>query len=155
MTRKRRNSGFWECMKITESGCWEWQGYREPYGYGQVRINKKLHKTHRLAFELVYGYSPEVVCHRCDNPPCCNPLHLFGGTHADNVADKIAKGRARWSTLRGEACNFAKLTAKQVKQIRTRYAAGAATQTQLAHEYGVTQSAIWLIVHNKKWKEVA
>ncbi len=154
MPRKRRNSGFWECMNVTESGCWEWQGYRDPAGYGQIRIDKKLHKTHRLAFGLTYGYSPEVICHHCDNPSCCNPEHLFGGTHADNVADRQAKGRTRTGHIYGEACNFAKLSTDVVKQIRSRYADGSISQSQLAREYNVTQSAIWLIVHNKKWKEI-
>lgn len=154
MPRKRRNSGFWECMTITESGCWEWQGYREPAGYGQVRVERKLYKTHRYAFEQIHGHSPEVVLHKCDNPPCCNPEHLIGGTHADNVADRVSKGRTRTGQIHGEANNFAKLTADQVLAIRAAYAAGGITQTDLARQYNVTQSAIYLIVNRKKWSHL-
>jgi hypothetical protein len=154
MARKKRNSGFWECMIVTESGCWEWQGYREPGGYGQIRINGKLHKTHRLAFELTYGESPLVVRHTCDNPPCCNPNHLLGGTHADNVADKIERGRGRCGNLRGEQIGNSKLTTEDVLSIRANYKTGNFTLKELGEQHGVTYSMAWLIVHRKKWKHI-
>jgi len=151
-----RNTPFHDRLVATEAGCLEWQGYRETFGYGQIRINGKLYKAHRYAFELAYGPIPEglVICHRCDNPPCCNPEHLFLGTHADNIADRCAKGRTRTGHLYGEESVSAILTAADVISIRTQYAAGGVTQTGLASEYGVTQSAIWLIVHNKKWRNL-
>lgn len=155
MTRKRRNSDFWECMIVTETGCWEWQGSRDGDGYGQVSVNGKLQKTHRRAFELTYGYLPEVVRHyECDNPPCYNPAHLRGGTVADNVADKVRKGRGRSSCLRGELSTSAKLKASDVIQIRERYAAGGLTQRQLAKQYDITQAQVSQIVLKKKWKDV-
>jgi len=153
MARKKRGTGFWECMTVTETGCWEWQGCRYQ-NYGQVRVNGKLFRTHRLAFELTYGYLPEVVCHRCDNPPCCNPAHLFGGSHADNVSDRIAKGRSRYSTLRGEQGPGCKITAADVIEIRARYDAGELSQTQLGKLYGITQSQVHLIVRRKEWTHI-
>lgn len=75
--------------------CWEWNGNRSPYGYGRKRIKTVLYQTHRLAWAWVNGPIPAGLCvlHRCDNPPCCNPRHLFLGTQVDNNNDTISKGR--------------------------------------------------------------
>ena len=72
--------------------CWEWRGLRDKHGYGRKGPYKT---THRLAWEWANGPVPAGMCvlHRCDNPPCCNPDHLFLGTQADNLADMVAKGR--------------------------------------------------------------
>ena len=93
---------FW--TKVDRSGgpdaCWPWMGHRTRQGYGQVKILGKSTPAHRVAWELTNGPIPlgdhfgtTCACHRCDNPPCCNPAHLFLGTMADNVADRDAKGR--------------------------------------------------------------
>jgi hypothetical protein len=79
----------------THSGCMEWKGTRDKIGYGRTwHDGRSGYKAHRLAMKLA-GYDIEgwIVCHKCDNPPCCNPLHLFLGTHADNMHDAQAKGR--------------------------------------------------------------
>ena len=78
--------------------CIEWQGPRYPNGYGQVRLPKQRSRgAHRVAYEQAFGPIPEgmVVCHRCDNPPCVNPEHLFVGTQLDNQRDMRAKGRGK------------------------------------------------------------
>jgi len=89
---------FW--AKVDRRGldeCWEWQGSRTGRGrYGNVKVDSYTNApSHRVAWELTNGPVPEelCVCHRCDNPPCCNPAHLFLGTHQDNMIDKVAKGR--------------------------------------------------------------
>ena len=90
--------------KLTESGCWEWQGATAA-GYGRVKVWRKVVSAHRLAFQLA---NPEVdvkgfdVCHRCDNRRCCNPEHLFKGTRSENMQDCKAKGRLNHTVKYGE-----------------------------------------------------
>lgn len=90
------------------------------------------------------------VLHRCDNPPCCNPAHLFLGTRADNVADMIAKGRDRRGRFPGEKCNFAKLKESDVVEIRKRLA----PQKTLAAHYGVNVTTIQRIQYKQNWSHV-
>jgi hypothetical protein len=89
---------FWAKVKKTET-CWTWTAYRDPQGYGTFSVGPRAthapHRAHRVAWELTNGQIPDgsLVLHRCDNPSCVNPKHLFLGTHQDNQRDKVAKGR--------------------------------------------------------------
>lgn len=86
---------FWSQVKQgAPDECWEWQGRRNDDGYGQIRLGN-TYRAHRIAYKLAYGSIPDSlwVLHRCDNPPCCNPAHLFLGTVLDNNRDAAAKGR--------------------------------------------------------------
>lgn len=80
---------------VTEAGCWEWQRYRLWTGYGRMSVDGRMANAHRVAYELYKGPIPAgmYLCHHCDNPPCCNPEHLFAGTAQDNADDARAKGR--------------------------------------------------------------
>lgn len=80
--------------------CWPWKAYRDRHGYGKINIRGDVHYASRIAFLLANDDWPAAVCHRCDNPPCCNPAHLFGGTQVDNYRDMERKGRSG----AGKAC---------------------------------------------------
>jgi hypothetical protein len=88
---------FWS--KVDRSGgpdaCWPWMAYRNRDGYGSFRVDDHTESAHRVAWVEENGPVPEGmdVLHHCDNPPCCNPRHLFLGTAADNARDSVAKGR--------------------------------------------------------------
>jgi hypothetical protein len=145
--RQRELSRAWARVltpAALEAGeCWPWPGAKNQAGYGQ--INRQGHQlAHRGAWAAVNGPIPEgmVICHRCDNPPCYRPSHLFLGTHADNIADRVAKGR---SFTRGAQDGRIKLTDEQVAAIRAERAAGSLLP-DIAHRYGVSKTLVGLIV---------
>lgn len=143
---------FWNKIKETETGCWEWQGSRRPDGYGRIMIGKRRRTTHRIAFLLHYGELPEgqLICHHCDNPPCCNPRHLFKGTPQDNSTDQYNKGRSTHGTRNGRA----KLTPDKVNEIRHLGSSGEVSLTQLAEQFKTSKQTIWNILHNATWKRL-
>lgn len=139
---------FW--AKVDKSGdCWLWTAGTDRRGYGKFRINYRHYRTHRFAWEDTHGTidADLCVCHRCDNPPCVNPAHLFLGTHTENHEDMVAKGRHPKGTTHG----MAKLNQKEADEIRDRYRAGGISQAQLAREHGVTQALISLVILRKTW----
>jgi hypothetical protein len=133
-------------------GCWPWNGNRSRRGYGRVKVLGRLHTASRLALECSGGPLPDgmYALHRCDNPPCCNPAHLFAGTIADNERDKVSKGRQ----MRGERHHKSKLTEQDVREIRRRGADGE-SQNSLARAFSVTQGVVWNILKRRIWKGVA
>lgn len=96
---------FWsKVAKAGQDECWPWTAYRNRKGYGQFGLKRDVVPAHRIAYFLVKGPIPDgfQVCHKCDNPPCCNPGHLFTGTNSDNVGDKCAKERQSKGNSHGE-----------------------------------------------------
>lgn len=139
-------------VEKTENGCWEWTGYKSRHGYGLKWWNGKRWLAPRLLFYLM-GFrltKADFVCHKCDNPPCCNPDHLFLGDTRSNTRDKVNKGRQ----AKGEAVGTSKLNKTQVASIRQRYYTGGVTQEVLAKEYGVSQVRVGSIVRNVGWATV-
>lgn len=136
------------------SGCWLWHGGTEAIGYGVIYGNKTPWKAHRLSYTLHCGPIPDGmhVCHRCDVRACVNPDHLFLGTHAENMADREAKGRNR--PPRGERSGNAKMTDAQVREVVARLANGE-QQAAIVQEMGVSASTISLIFKGKTWRHIA
>lgn len=133
------------------NGCWEWTAACFHNGYGKFRDGTKIRSAHRVAYEIYCGsIGSSTVCHRCDNPLCVNPNHLFLGTQKDNVSDMISKGRQAV----GERFSSHKLTPSGVREIRERYNAGGVTQQALAEEFGVDQKLISRVVRRLSWKHV-
>ena len=137
--------------QVTANGCWEWTGGRSRKGYGKTSHLNMTTLTHRLSAALFLGFklsSTKQVLHRCDNPPCFNPEHLFIGTSLDNVRDRDAKGRGGWAC--GEDAGPSRMTEEKVREMRREYAAGA-TQAELSRKYGVTARKIVL---GLTWKHI-
>lgn len=142
---------FWKNVDTKgPDDCWPWVGGKFPDGYGCCRIKGYSRYASRVAYELSHGVPPGkmFVCHSCDNPPCCNPAHLFLGTVADNSADMVSKGRSfkNKGTLNGGH----KLTEDDVNKIRRMLQDGK-SQHYIAETFGVSQGAIFNIASGKKW----
>ncbi len=165
----RRASRFWRKVDQPHvDSCWPWTGLKNEDGYGIAcgPTGRNVY-AHRWSWELLRGPIPDGMCvlHRCDNPPCCNPTHLFLGDRTDNAIDKTEKGRvprgaAHWTALhpelittRGERQYGAKLTDDDVRAIRTRAGSGEA-QRKVARAFGISQGHVSNIVRHLKWGHV-
>jgi hypothetical protein len=145
--------------KRTKTGCWEWSGCRDAKNYGRMGYaRKKLVLCHRVSWMAFRGPIPEgmCVCHKCDNPPCINPDHLFLGTRADNTRDAASKGRIRCNPekIKGQLHGMHKLTNDQVLEIRKRYVPYKTHSRILADEFHVCSASILNIVNRKSWKHL-
>lgn len=131
---------------VTETGCLIFTGSWTNAGYGQATVDGKRGYTHRFAYREANGRIPDGlhVCHKCDTPPCCNPEHLFLGTHAENLGDASRKGRMH----PGERNYNAKLDREKVRAIRS----ASKTNAELAAEYGVSQSLISRARRGLSWR---
>lgn len=139
--------------KGKEDECWEWPKINrvpKDVGYGQIRIGGKIWKAHRLIWTSIYGEIEKglELCHHCDNPPCCNPSHLFLGTCLDNQRDSAKKGRR--NNLTGEKNNNAKMTKEKVIRVHKLIASGN-KHKDIAAEMNVTVSCIRQIAHGSRW----
>jgi hypothetical protein len=175
--KAERAQRFWEQVaQSNPDACWEWQGGRYPTGYGRMYWTAKGNAyTHRIAYELTYGAIPEglFVCHHCDNPPCCNPAHLFAGTAKDNSQDRDRKGRhrapevvrqlAREGKLKGRATTFkpkgelnnrAKITPDIVRAIRRAAANGEGSAREIGLRYGLSRNHTAHIINRSKWAHI-
>lgn len=145
---------------LMPNGCLEWQGARQPRGYGQVIIGGKAWLVHRY---IVYCKITDVlernrflvdntvVRHSCDNPPCINWDHLIPGTQGENLQDAYDRGHRN---AKGENNAFSKITGLTVIAIRQQYGDGIVTQKQLAAKYGISQAHVSLIVRREGWQHV-
>jgi hypothetical protein len=139
---------FWSKVRKTDD-CWTWTAAVQGNGYGVFSMptghgKGRVERAHRVAWELSYGPIPEGmdVCHRCDNPPCVRPKHLFLGSWDENMADARRKGRTeRWQV---------KLSPVQVQEIRVRHGVLGETGASLARRFGVSPALVSMIVNEKR-----
>jgi hypothetical protein len=143
---------FWNRVKIGKPDeCWPYLGYKDTkmgYGYFIVIRTKRTEGmkwrrlAHRVAFFLYYKRDSKLcICHKCDNPPCCNPHHFFEGTYEDNNHDRANKGRAV-------------LMPAQVREIRQKYSSGHYSLSKLGIEFKVSKKTILNIVHRRQWNHI-
>ena len=151
---------FWSKVDIQKNNdCWNWKRGKTKQGYGIFWLNGSNIGAHIFSFILHFGkYETGLfVCHKCDNPSCVNPNHLFIGTPKENTQDMMKKGRMiigeKINVKKGEDCHLSKLTIKEIVEIRSTYkknVKGCGIRT-LAKKYGVRPFSIFQIVNNQTW----
>jgi len=134
---------------IRPNGCWEWQLGKDKGGYGKASANGGTIRAHRLSFSAFVRElgDNEQGLHKCDNPPCCNPEHIYAGTHQNNVDDKVRKGRQ----IKERQCWKTKLDLQDSVEIKVILSSGLVSQTKIGEMYGVSQFAISQIALGKSW----
>ena len=149
----RQDKFFGRIHRDPATGCQLWQGGKTGRGYGQLMYDGKLWYAHRLAWTMANGPIPDGqwVLHKCDVPHCVNPGHLFLGNNADNMADKVSKGR----NPHGEGHVRSKLTDHIVLEARELWRSGEHTVRSLAERYGVSGHTIYMAMTGKTWKHLA
>jgi len=169
---------FWS--KVSKAphpkGCWVWTANKVRRGYGHFSPQSRTtQKAHRFSYVLAYGPIPDglCVCHKCDNPACVNPDHLWAGTQKENMQDCAKKGRCMAQTHpervasgdrngtrtkpenypRSEDRYNAKITNAGADEMRAEYASGLVTLQQIADKYGVCRSTAWKVIHFKRYRD--
>lgn len=153
---------------IAANGCWEWTGARSARGYGTLEIKnpdwpESSVLLHRIAYQVCVEFIPDGLCvlHRCDNPPCIRPDHLFLGTNGDNIADKVQKGRQaagqsvrrNHAHLKGEVIVTARMTAELVMLIRRR-ARNGESYAAIARDIGFSATQVSAAARGKSWSHL-
>lgn len=138
--------------EIDANGCWIWKRNKNEFGYGQFTVDGSKVAAHRYSWERSNGAIADGmwVLHKCDTPSCVNPLHLFLGTHADNMLDCRTKGR----TAAGGRGRPTKLTASDVEIIRSLISDGL-PHSLIANRFSVSRSTVTAINRGKSWKHIA
>lgn len=163
-TKKPVEERFWARVEKTP-GCWIWTMARKKYflskyRYGRLNINGKNYRAHRISWEIHYGKIPKGLCvlHRCDNPCCVRPDHLFLGTRADNNRDTMLKGRKATGKRHGSYLHpeamARKFTKKQILELREYYKNHNITQEELAKRFNMSRAHVWRIVNRIAWTHI-
>lgn len=139
-------------IRVDENGCFNWIGSSSNGGYGLLyTASGRRERASRKSYEVFRGPigAGMIVCHRCDNPPCVNPAHLFLGTHKDNTRDAIRKGRLAMGSRHGHA----KLTEDVVREIRAMHQCGA-TLTEIRQRFNISAASVSNIYNRRRWTHV-
>ena len=138
----------------SKESCWGWKGSKHKQGYGMAYAQGAVIKAYRLSYLVNIGEIPEgiCVCHKCDNPSCVNPDHLFLGTQAENILDMDKKGRR--TPQKGAFNHNAKLSEAEVASLREVYSKGGNTISTLAKQYGLSISGCYSIIKRKTWSHI-
>ena len=151
MTVKNTEARYWSLVdKRGPNECWVWRGYRHKQGYGRFKWRGQNRLAHRLSVQFTTGKEiPWQVhaLHRCDNPPCVNPEHIFLGNHRANMADMRRKGRH----AHGERSGLAVLTEKEVKRLRVIGASKLLTHSEMALIFGIDKSNVTRVLNRQNW----
>ena len=162
----RDEARFWSKVEIKDSStCWLWSGSRKRNGYGNVTVSRLTLSANRVAYFISTNIDPldNQVCHSCDNPPCCNPAHLFLGTHKDNARDMVQKGRhrvdaAHRSILANRAMRKANsvstIPPTDVRLIRNIWEAGVFSRKFIMQNFHMTGNFFETIIHQDLWSGV-
>lgn len=142
---------FWQnVLAEPNSGCWLWMGSVGEHGYGQIAKDGGPKMAHRISYKMHHGNIPDGlwVLHKCDTRSCVNSEHLYAGTAADNMRDKVS--RCRQNSVRGEAAGRAKLSTADIKKIRSL----TGPSEEIGRLYGVSGHQIGMIRRRESWKHV-
>jgi hypothetical protein len=144
---------FWSHVVKSDdpAECWPWTGAFFNDGYGTFKLNYRQWRAPRLAYVLTHPEFDQSLCvlHRCDNPACCNPAHLFAGTKGDNNTDRKRKRRS--NPLRGQRHQNSKLKDADVLAIRRLYSSGDFSQSRLGRMFNVSQTVISEVIRRETW----
>lgn len=142
-------------MSHMNSNCWVWTGYRQPRGYGSLRVGASTQPAHRVSLSLVRGCMPELnVLHACDNPACVRPDHLREGTQGENLKDAYDRKRRLPPNWTGAAHPHSKLDEDMVREIRARAEAGE-TRKSISESFPISPKHVGQIVRRQRWAHVA
>lgn len=155
---ERTAKNFWPRVSITgPDDCWLWLGYIESNGYGRIHAGKNIRlSAHRVAWQLTNGPIPcrALICHTCDNPPCCNPAHLFASDWYANVADRRAKGRscsgASWKRVHSAQYKLDDAAARKIKELLRE----GRSRKYLVSEFHISYALLSMISTGKRWSHV-
>jgi hypothetical protein len=150
---------FWKKVEKREDNeCWPWTATTFSKGYGNFRVggrDGRKHGAHRVSLAIKIGYMPEpneFACHRCDNPICVNPEHLYLGDKTTNMKDKMQRGRCRNGQVKGAKTHNSKLNYELAANIRDEYKKGKGVSA-LGRQFGVTRDSIYKVINGHRWAD--
>jgi DNA-binding XRE family transcriptional regulator len=156
---ERLEARFWSKVDVRgEDECWPWEAGRYSAGYGSFAVTHTLSRgAHRVAYVLFCGHIDDglLVCHDCDNPPCCNPAHLFAGTTGDNARDRTEKGRSIGNSVSSGCRHFrSTLGPHDVAEIRRVREEVGLSYRKLAAAFGVSNCTISNLLNGRTYRDV-